>query len=143
MHVDLKIVPCAADTPAQEALSLGLIDSPVENSRALGELTTNVYIGQLHVVGVTGQDHALNELVRILVNDLSVLERARLGFVGIADKINRLAGLAVDKVPFQATREPRAAPAAQTGRKHLATDRFLRRHDDTPGLLRLEPENLF
>ena len=36
-----------------------------------------------------GDDHPLDQLVWILVNDLAVLERARLGFVGVDDQVHR------------------------------------------------------
>jgi hypothetical protein len=69
----------------------------------------------MHVVGEAGDDHALDQLVRVLVHDLPVLERARLGFVGVANQVNRLAALAVHEAPFQAAGKTRAAAAAQAG----------------------------
>ena len=143
VHVDLKIVAGAANAPAEEALGPGLVDGSVEDSCALGKFAANVNVGQLHVVGVARQDHALDELVRILVDDLSVLERARLGFVGVTDEINRLAGLAVDEIPLHAAREASAAAAPQPRDQHLLADVRLGRHHAAPGFPRLEPENLF
>ncbi len=90
-------------------------ERPVQNLRAFHEFAPNVDVGQVHVIGVAGDDHPLEHLVRVFVNDLLVLERARLGFVGIADEVNRLAALAVHKRPLQAAGKARAAPAAQAG----------------------------
>ena len=70
------------------------------------------------MVRPAGNDHAFDELVRILVNDLLVLERARLGFVSVANEIDRLGIRMTDKAPFEPAGKARAAPAAQAGIQH-------------------------
>ena len=79
----------------------------------------------MHVIRVAGDDHALEHLVRVLVDDLLVLERARLGFVGVADEVDRLAALAIHEGPLEPAGEAGAAAAAQAGD-----------HDLLPELLR-------
>ena len=69
----------------------------------------------LRVERETGDQHALEQLMRILVHDVAVLERARLGFVGVADEIDRLGLVRFDEAPLHAAGEPRAAAAAQAG----------------------------
>ena len=95
------------------------IFAPSANSPA------DVDVGQVHVVRVAGDDHALEHLVRVLVDDLLVLEGARLRFVRIADQVDRLAALAVHERPLQPAGKAGAAAAAQA-----------RNHDLLPKLLR-------
>ncbi len=78
----------------------------------------------MHVVGEARDDHALDQLVRILIHDLAIFERAGLGFVGIADEINRLAALAVNETPLEAAGKTRAAATAQAGNFHVLADLF-------------------
>ena len=92
-----------------------------------GHFAADVDVGELHVVREARDDHALDQLVRILVDDLAILERARLGFVGVADQINRLAAPAIHEAPLEAARKTRAAATAQAGKLHVIADLFLRR----------------
>ena len=66
------------------------------------------------------------ELERVALHDLAVLEGARLGFVGIGDHVMRPA-LVVDERPLHAGREARAAAAAQAGSLDQVGD-FVRLH---------------
>ena len=82
--------------------------------------------------------------MRILVDDLAVLERAGLGFIRIANQVNRLAALAVNKAPFQSAGETRAAAAAQAGGHDPLAD-LLRagKFFAVRQVLRLEGQRLF
>ena len=90
-------------------------DRAVQNTRAIRHFAANVDICQMDVVGVAGNDHPLQKLMRVLVNDLAIFERPRLRFVGVADEVNGLPASAVHKRPFQPARKPRAAAATQPG----------------------------
>jgi hypothetical protein len=68
----------------------------------------------MNVVGVARDNHALQQLVRVFVNDLSVLERARLRFIRVANQVNRFAAFAIHERPFQAAGKAGAAASAQT-----------------------------
>ena len=77
----------------------------------------------MHVVRVAGDGHALEQLVRVLVDDLLVLERAGLRFVGVANEIDRLGVLVgVDEAPLHAAGKTRAAAPAQAGGLDLGDD---------------------
>ena len=69
----------------------------------------------------------------ILVDDLPVLERAGLGFVGVADQVDRFVHCAeIDERPLHATGKARAAPAAQARELHFLTEpQFLRTGDQS------------
>src|SRR5690606_38339274 len=115
VHVDLAGVAGAEDVLADEIVLARLLDGAFENAGALGHLAADIDVGLLHVVRETGNHRALDQLVRILVDDVAVLEGAGLGFVGVDDQVDRLAGLAVHQAPLDTTGETRAAAAAQTG----------------------------
>ncbi len=72
------------------------------------------------------EQQPLQHQVRLLGEDLPVLERARLGFVGVADRVLRLSGLRRDQLPLTAGGEPGPAHAAQPG--------VLQRGGDPPGV---------
>src|SRR5690606_25068457 len=65
----------------------------------------------------------LHEGVRIVAHDLPVLASARLGLVGVDDKIMRTAiAFLGHEGPLEARREAGPAAASQTGGLHLAQD---------------------
>ena len=53
--------------------------------------------------------------MRIFVDDVAVLERARLGFIGVANQIHRPLFVRFDKAPFQSAGKACSTAAAQTG----------------------------
>ena len=48
------------------------------------------------------------------MNDVAVLERAWLGFVGITDQVHGSFFIQLNEAPFQSARETRAAATAQS-----------------------------
>src|SRR6185437_10224208 len=125
MQPDVEIVAAAENVFAEEILFAGLSERAVQNLRALGKLYADVDVGELHVIRPAGEDHPLDELMRVLVNDLAIFERARLGLVRVAYEINRLAAAAIHKAPLESAGKPRAT--AQAGFHHFVADLFLRR----------------
>ena len=63
------------------------------------------------------------------MNDVAVLERPWLRFVGITYQVNRLLLVRFDETPFHAARKSGAAAAAQTGRFHFVHDVSARHFD--------------
>src|SRR5207247_517677 len=102
-------------------------DGAFQDLRAFGKLTANVDVGRPGVESETGNKNAFNELMRILVNNVAILKRARLGFVGVADEINRFLLVSLDETPLYAAGKAGAAAAAQAGRFHFI-DNFNPRH---------------
>ena len=125
MHVDFARVAGAEDVRADQPLRPRLGNGRLEEARALGKLATDVDVGLLHLVRPAGDHDPLDELVRILVDDVAVLERAGFGLVGVGDQVNGLAAPAVEQTPLDAAGEAGAAPAAQAGLLHLV-DELLR-----------------
>jgi hypothetical protein len=62
--------------------------------------------------------------MRIFVNDLAILECARLGFIGIANEVNGLAAFAIDKGPLQTAGKTSAATASEARSFDLFADLF-------------------
>jgi len=106
MDVNFQVVAGAENVFAEEIFRAGFLQRVVQDFRAFGHFATDINVGELHVVREAGDDHAFDELVRILVDDLAILERAGFGFVGVADQVNRLAAFAVNEAPFESAREP-------------------------------------
>ena len=127
MHVNLQVVAGAEDVLAEKVLRARLVEGFVQELRALRHLAADVEVGELHVVRPAGENHALDELVRVLVDDLAVLERAWLGLVGVTNEVDGLAGLAVHERPLDARAEARATATAQTGGLHVLAHLLLRR----------------
>src|ERR1700731_3671084 len=67
--------------------------------------------------------------MRILVNDVAILERARLRFICVTDEVNRLGPTWLDESPFGAARKTGAAPSPQTRGFNLVND-LLGRHSE-------------
>ena len=67
--------------------------------------------------------------MRILMDDVAVLERAGLGFIRVADQVDRFLLVLLDEAPFDATGESGPAPAAQSRSFHFVHD-FGARHRD-------------
>ena len=67
--------------------------------------------------------------MRVLVNDVAILERARFRFVRVADQVDGFLFVLLDEAPFHAAGKTGAAAAAQTGSLHFVHD-FRARHRD-------------
>jgi len=67
--------------------------------------------------------------MRILVNDVAILERARLRFICVADEVDRLGTAWLDEAPFGAARKAGAATSPQTRGFNLVND-LLGRHSE-------------
>ena len=118
VYVNLQIVSAAEDILAEVALGTRLGKGGVDDLRAFGEFAADINVGEVHVVRPAGNDHAFDELVRILVNDLLVLERARFGFVRVANEINRLGIRMAYEAPFEPAGKASTAASAQAGIQH-------------------------
>ena len=109
--------------PAARGLPPGRVSRILAPS---GKFAADVDVGQLRVDRVAGDHHALDELVRVLVDDVAVLERARLGLVRVADEVDRFQAVLLDETPLDAAWEPRAAASAQAAGLDLVDDVGLR-----------------
>ena len=75
-----------------------------------------------HRVGTDG--HAFDHDVRVVAQDVAILERARLAFVGIAHEIFRAGEVARHEAPLEPGRKAGAAAPAQRGFLDLGDHRL-------------------
>ena len=80
---DIKLGP--ENILTQKPLFLRCFDCALEDFRAFGKFASYIYVCGVDIKGVTGNQDTLQQLMRILVNDVAVLERAGLGFVRVAN----------------------------------------------------------
>ncbi len=125
MDVNFQVVAAIQDILAQEISGSGFIQSPVQNFSAFVEFTPDVDVGQVNIVGEAGNDHSLDELMRVFVDDLSILEGAGLRLIAVANQVDRLTGGAVHKGPFEAGREACTAAAAKAGSLYFISQLLL------------------
>ena len=90
----------------------------------LGVLAADVEVALGRAGREGGDRHRLDDRERIALEQDAVLERAGLGFVGVADEVVRLGRLGRDGGPLAAGREGRAAAAHELRGGDLGDDRF-------------------
>ena len=73
----------AQDILAQKAVFIGIGDGFDPAFDAQEEFTADVDIRPARADGVAGDDHSLDDLVRITFNDFAVFESAGFTFVGV------------------------------------------------------------
>ena len=129
MDVDFAAVAGAEDVGPDEMGGPRLRDRLLQDPGAVRKLAPDVDVGLLHLVGEAGDHDPLDHLMRVLVDDVAVLEGAGLGLVGVDDQVDRLAALAIQQAPLEAAGKARAAPAAQARFLHLVHE-FRRRTQD-------------
>ena len=91
------------------------------------DLAVDVVVARADAHRVGRDRHALDDDVRVVAQDVAVLERARLALVGVADQVLLTRKLPRHEAPFQAGGKARTAPAPQPGSLHFRDD-FLGRH---------------
>ena len=122
MNVNIDIEPAAEDILAEKLVLARFVDRPFEDFRAFGKFASYIYVRCPRVQGETRDRDPLQELMRIVVDDVAVLERARLRFVRVANQIDRFFFVGLDETPFHAAGKSGATAAAQTGGLHFVHD---------------------
>ncbi len=85
MQINLQIIAASQNIRSQKALRPRLCQSTVKRARPFRKFAPNINVREVYVVRVTGDDHPLDELVRVFMNDLPILERSWLGLIRITD----------------------------------------------------------
>ncbi len=113
MHVNFQIEAGSQDVVANEAPLPSLFDRPFNDQCRMGELLAEIDIRFFRADREAGDHHSFDQLVRILVDDVTVLERSRLGFVTVTNQIDRLGVVRRDERPLHPRRETRSPTAAK------------------------------
>jgi len=124
VDVDFEIESGAEDVLADEMLLFRFGDGLFENDGGFGELFADVDVGDVSADGEARDDHALDELVRVLVEDVAVFESAGLRFVRVADEVDGLGIVRWDEGPLDACWETCSATTAQAGLFDFFRDRL-------------------
>ena len=127
VHPDVDVEPGAEGPLAQVPRGARLGDRLLEDARPAYELATDVDVGGARLDRVGGDRDPLEHHVRVVLDQLAVLERAGLGLVGVADQVAGAGVVPGHERPLAAGGEAGAAAAAQLGGEHLLGDR-VRRH---------------
>src|SRR5206468_1401822 len=119
MNVNIDIEPGAENVFAEKVVLVRFFDRALQDLRTFRKLASYIYVRRPGTERETRDGDAFQQLMRIFVDDVAVLERARLRFVRIANQIDRLLLVRLDETPLYATGKSGAATAPQTRRLHL------------------------
>ena len=115
VRVQLERVARAHDVVAQDAGGARLGDGLVDDALDVLELAAQIDVALVRTDREPGEDHALDQQVRVQLHELAVLERARLRLVGIDHKILGLFRILGDKSPLCSAGKTGSATAAKPG----------------------------
>ena len=121
MRVNINVEPRATDIFAEVSLGVSLFNSRIQHLLAEGKLAADVDISRLNAHRIAANQDALNEEMRIFLQDIPVAKRPRLAFIGVATEIARL-DILRDETPFQPGGEAGTASAFQPGIHHHLSD---------------------
>jgi hypothetical protein len=122
--VDVEVDPRAADVLAEQARRARLLDRRLEALDRLDEFAANVVETDRRTDAEAGDGHALDDLVRVVAQDVAVLAGARLALVGVAQDVLLPGRGARHEAPLDPGREARATTTAQHRRLELVDDLF-------------------
>jgi len=89
MHDDLEVEARALDVLAEKALVVGFLDGSAQDAPRLHVLTADIDEAKVRADGARGDEHALDEGVRIALHEVAVLEGAGLALVRVDHEIPR------------------------------------------------------
>ena len=127
MNVNFAIEIRAENIFADEVLLARFLYRVLENPGAFRKFAANINVSRARIEREARDKDSLEKLVRIFVDNVAIFESSRLGFVGVADQINRLLFIGLDETPFHAAGKTGAAASAQTRRFDFVHD-FGARH---------------
>ena len=123
-HVEGEVA--AQDVVAEHAGLAGGVDGDVRVVQRQGVLVADVDITAPGADGVGADEHALQDRVRVALEDAAIHVGSRIAFVGVADDKPLVTWCVPAALPLPPGRESAAASAAQSGSLHLLDD-LLRR----------------
>src|SRR5579862_1156089 len=133
VHVDVNIIARAAGVLANEPRRIGFVDRRLEALCLIVEFAADVDVGGLHPHPEAGQNAALDQLVRVVAQDVAVLAGAGFALVGVDHEVARPVALLRHERPFEPGREAGATTPAQPGFLALVDDPVAALLDDGLG----------
>src|SRR5690606_4665606 len=121
-QVDVQREVGAHGAGAEDSGLVGLLDRRLHPLRLELELAAQVDVRLVRADRLAGDADALEHQVRLVLEDVAVLEGPRLGLVAVHREVARLGVVLGDEAPLESGRDARAAPAAQVALLHLVDD---------------------
>ena len=132
MNVNLDVEAGAKHVLTNKTTRSCFSDFLIEPACAVGEFAANIDIGHIRANRKRADHDAFDQLMRIVVNHLVIVERAGFAFVGVHHKVFGIEFFG-DKAPFYARRKARAAASAQARFFDFIHNRLLsHRRDRSP-----------
>ncbi len=120
--MDVVVEAFAEYVLAEEAVALGLADGIQQQRPVAGVLGAHVDVAVRGAHDIAGDDHGLDEVERIILYELAVLEGRCLAFIGIADDDFLFALDGAGLRPFASHGILRATTAADLGLGYQGSD---------------------
>merc|ERR1719209_143157 len=123
VHKQVKVITGAAGVGPKEAGIIGLLDSLLQVGGLIVELSSDVDVASPGAHGSTSNEAALNQGVRVVTHDLTILASSRLTFVSIDHQVFRatIVGL-VHEAPLETAGESSSTPPSQATGLNLVND---------------------
>src|SRR6266403_2797371 len=115
MNVNIDVEPGAEDVFTEKFMLARFLDRAFEDFRAFWEFASYIYVRGPGVEREAGDRDSFEQLMRIFVDDVAVFERARLGFICVADQIDWLFLIGLDEAPLDAAGKAGASATTQPG----------------------------
>ena len=120
MERNIKIPARPGGVLTQQAFIISLCNRVQQVGTLVIKFAAYINVATVRAHRETGDQRALQQLMRLVSQNVAVLACARLGFIGIDHQVMRAAiGLLGHERPLHPGRESRAAAPAQTGLFHL------------------------
>ena len=85
VNVNFDVEPSAEHVGSDEIFLARFFDGALENLCAFGKFAADIDVGSLRVQRETGDQDPFDQLMRVLVNNVAILERPGFRFVRVAD----------------------------------------------------------
>ena len=115
MDININVKARIQNIFADEALCPSGLDRVPNNACGLGKLAPDVNVAKVRIRRISRNGESLDELMRVVVKNISVLEGSRFGLVGVDHDIVRFAIIIFDEAPLCAAGKSRSSAAAQIG----------------------------
>ena len=103
MNVNFEIESRSLNILTKEVVFLGIGDGFFKNYGSLWKFFPNVDVGDVSSNSIGRDYHALDELVRILMDNVAVLECAWFRLVTVTNQVDWLGIIGRDKSPFDSS----------------------------------------
>jgi hypothetical protein len=126
VNIYVKVESGTAGVLANETVLVSLLNCALQDGGLVVELTTDVDVCRGTIHGTAGNHTSLDELVRVLAHNLSVLARSWLTLIGVDNQVPWLVvllpSLWVHERPLETRGETGSTAASQSGLLDLGDD---------------------